>query len=58
MAIYPKYMRSQVSLGNTAEFAWFFNLFQLCKSLHETTLKILSLAYCILFTYIIAAHEN
>ena len=49
MTIYPEDMRS---VDSTAEFVWFSNLFQLCKSLHETKLKILPSAYCLFFSRI------
>ena len=49
MTIYPEDMRS---VGNTAEFVWFSNLFQLGKSLHEIKLKILPSAYCLFFSHI------
>ena len=49
MTIYPEDMRG---VGNTAEFVWFSNLFQIGKSLQETKLKILSSAYCLFFSHI------
>ena len=39
-------------MGKTAAFVWFSNLFKLCKSLHETALKILLSAYWLFFSHI------
>ena len=57
MAVFPKDIRIQVPEGNTAEFDWFSDSFQVCKSLHETTLKILSLDYCTFFSHLLALEK-